>query len=216
VLLRIDYSDDPGYWSDIVAARPGSKRKRDIEIETHFDGDHKEWLEAQWHIEKRSVPLEDLHKRWWSGNVREWLDRQKKVSLQYTGVRHRVADTITVPIYEQDLRCPAFGTDGFDDLFFKCWAELHVDISASAGVTLIGNLGDLTSFEESHAWFRSTGAIDATLNFQAKAALSFHTGPVELFGAQNFGATFRVPGIVTIGPNFRIIADLSGDATLEV
>lgn len=43
------------------------------------------------------------------------------------------------------------------------------------------------------------------MNVDAYAQLTFTTGPVEVFGAQNFGVTFRVPGIVTIGPNFRII-----------
>ena len=93
VLLRIDYSDDPGYWASIVEAKAGSKRKRDLdlEVEEHFDGNHKAWLEAQWHLEKRSMPPAELHKRWWSGDFREWLDRQKKVSVSYTGIQHTIA-----------------------------------------------------------------------------------------------------------------------------
>lgn len=39
---------------------------------------------------------------------------------------------------------------------------------------------------------------------------------VELFGAHNFGATFRVPGFVTIGPDFRIIGSLAGEAQLKI
>ena len=31
-------------------------------------------------------------------------------------------------------------------------------------------------------WFRTNGRVDASLNFNAKGALSFHTGQVELFG----------------------------------
>lgn len=79
-----------------------------------------------------------------------------------------------------------------------------------------GRLDDLSSWDESHAWFRASGGADATLNFQAKGKLSFHTGPVEAFNIGNFGATFRVPGIVTIGPNLRVIAELSGEATLQL
>lgn len=44
---------------------------------------------------------------------------------------------------------------------------------------------------------------------------SFSTGPQELFGLQNFGATFAVPGFVTIGPNFRIFGRIEGTATLH-
>jgi chitinase len=92
VLLRIDYSDDPGYWASIVAAQPGTKHKRDIdiEVEQQYGGDHKAWLADQWHIDKRSLPLEELHKRWWSGDLREWLDRQKQVDITYTGIRHSI------------------------------------------------------------------------------------------------------------------------------
>lgn len=41
VLIRIDYSDDPGYWSDVVAAAPTKVRrsKRQIEEEVHRDHD---------------------------------------------------------------------------------------------------------------------------------------------------------------------------------
>jgi hypothetical protein len=47
---------------------------------------------------------------------------------------------------------------------------------------LQGNLGDLQSFDQSSAWFRTRGRIDASLHFRAKGELSFHTGEVELFG----------------------------------
>lgn len=56
----------------------------------------------------------------------------------------------------------------------------------------------------------------AKLSLEAMAEMSFTTGRMELFGAQNFGANFRIPGIVTIGPNFRVFGQLSGKATLHV
>jgi chitinase len=46
--------------------------------------------------------------------------------------------------------------------------------------------------------------------------MSFHTGDVELFWAYNFGATFRVPGFVTIGPDFRNIGSFAGEAQLKM
>lgn len=45
--------------------------------------------------------------------------------------------------------------------------------------------------------------------------LHFLTGKAELFGLQNFGATFTVPGVVTIGPNFRVLGQLQGTARLH-
>jgi chitinase len=36
-----------------------------------------------------------------------------------------------------------------------------------------------------------------------------------MFGMENFGANFRVPGIVTVGPNFRIFGALEGQVSLS-
>ena len=136
VLVRVDYSDDPGYWSHIVSAHH-DKKKRDLEVETEFGGDHKQWLEHTWRKEKRSfVDKDELHKRWWSGNVREWWDKQKEIDVDYTGIRHNVKDSFTVKIFDQDLKCPNF-PEWVDDLYFRSWAKLSVDIKTAAGVTVI-------------------------------------------------------------------------------
>lgn len=55
----------------------------------------------------------------------------------------------------------------------------------------------------------------AALKFEAFGRVPLHTGDVELFNAHNFGVTFRVPGLMTIGPEFRIIESLAGDASLK-
>lgn len=70
---------------------------------------------------------------------------------------------------------------------------------------LQGHLNDLTSWNQSHVLFRNKGSIQAGLHMEAQATVRFSTGSVELFGMQNFGGTFTVPGIVTIGPNFRVL-----------
>jgi chitinase len=67
-----------------------------------------------------------------------------------------------------------------------------------------GNLENLKSFDEPHVHFRIKGKVDTSLNFEASAQLTFTTSRMELFGVHNFGATFRVPGLVTIGPNCRV------------
>jgi chitinase len=74
----------------------------------------------------------------------------------------------------------------------------------------------LKSFYQSSAWFRSESSVKAALIFEAFGKVSFHTGDIELFGAHNSGASFRVPGIVTIRPDFQIIGSLSGDASFKL
>ena len=66
-------------------------------------------------------------------------------------------------------------------------------------------MADPKTWDQKALLFRTKGGIVTKLTVEAYAELFFTTGPVELFGAQNFGLTFTVPGVVTIGPNFRII-----------
>lgn len=40
---------------------------------------------------------------------------------------------------------------------------------------------------------------------EAQATVRFSTGSIELFGLENFGGAFNVPGLVTIGPNLRVL-----------
>jgi chitinase len=121
---------------------------------------------------------------------------------------------MTVQLIEQNLDCPEYGW--LEDLYFRSWVDLEVDIKVAGGVTVIGKLGNLKSFDQSSAWFRSEGSVKAAPKLEAFGKVSFHTGDIELFGAHDFGAFFRIPGIVTIGPDFRIIESLSGDASLKL
>ncbi|KAK2037093.1 hypothetical protein LZ31DRAFT_600779 [Colletotrichum somersetense] len=199
VLLRIDYSDDPGYWSNFVAAAP-TKVKRSaeqIEEEVHRDhgGNYKQYLYHMWSVDKRSTPqhkLHDLHARWFS-----------KVNEQFRW-----------NIYEESITCNIKGIDTTG--YFTAWADLNVNIETSALLTLIGNMGDLSSLEESHVLFRNSGSVKTSLNLEAFVQLQSQTGRVELFGLQNFGATLSVPGIVTIGPNFRVLGQLTMIVTPQV
>jgi hypothetical protein len=37
----------------------------------------------------------------------------------------------------------------------------------------------------------------------------------DCLGAEQFGGTFSIPGLVTVGPNFQIFGEISGTATLH-
>jgi chitinase len=222
VLLRIDYSDDPHYWDTIVAAAPTRKRKRSLsdiraEVKRDHGGSYKRYLDHLWQEDKRETPaheLHELHARWFSGSVADWITKMGDIDANYDLVRHRVDETVRWTLVDETVQC------GFDNGVtaagrFRAWADLIVNVETSAMVSLIGNLGDLSSFDESHVLFRNRGSVKASFNLDALATVSFMTGPMELFGLQNFGATFSVPGIVTIGPNFRVLGSVDGTATLH-
>ena len=220
IKLRIDYSDNPGYWSEIVgkipppfppktprtitfstayaymfpdlltrtihvAAAPGSKKsKREIEheVKTMHSASWERYLDHTWRVERRSTPeheMDELHKRWFSVAVADWVNRQKQVDLDYDLVRHGVHENVRLILFEQEKECPGV------DVYAKIWADLNINVETAAVVTLIGDLTDLASFEQSHATFRNKGDIEVSLNFQADAELRFSTGTKELFGMCN-------------------------------
>lgn len=112
-LIRIDYSDDPGYWANVVVAPP-SKIKRDDdpelwvraveehamarrEVQLEVDRDHggswERYLDHRWSKERRETPhheLHELHKRWFSGVLKDWLTMLRHVDTEYELIRHSV------------------------------------------------------------------------------------------------------------------------------
>lgn len=87
---------------------------------------------------------------------------------------------------------------------------MDINVETSAQLTIIGNLGDLKSFKQSHVTLRNKGSVDVVIDFQAFAELRFGSLNSELAGFAPFGASVVIPGIVTIGPQFKILAGLQG------
>jgi hypothetical protein len=136
------------------------------------------------------------------------------------------------PVDLIDQKSDCLHSDWADEIYFRIWTELDVDIQAAGDVTVIasrfqcprhtnsflttpqGKLGNLRRCNEFNVG--PEGSVNVTLKFEVFGKVCFHTGNVELSGAHNFGATFWVPGIVTLGPDFRTISSLSGDALLKM
>lgn len=221
VQIRIDYSEDPGYWAAIVDNDPKNTnpvRKREVarEVDRRHGGSWKRYAEHQFHSERMATPKhnrDEFEKRWWTLDPAIWLEVMDKLNEKgFEGeiplASHHLQDTFPFWLFNERLQCSLLGIPY--DAYFTVWADLHVDILTSAQLTLIGHLNDLTSWNQSHVLFRNKGSIQAGLHMEAQATVRFSTGSVELFGMQNFGGTFTVPGIVTIGPNFRVLGQLTG------
>ncbi|KAH7038273.1 glycosyl hydrolases family 18-domain-containing protein [Microdochium trichocladiopsis] len=222
VLLRIDYSSEPAYWDEIVD-RPGEAKREWHDIHAEVERDHggswPAYMHHRFRKEKRETPehmMDEFHKRWFtkdkrwfSSKVVKWLENMRKVDAKVDIARHRIQDRYTWDMFKQEISCTNYKAS------LHAWVDLDTDVETSATLSLIGNLDDLSSWDQSHVLFRTKGGIQAKVTVDANAELTFTTGPVEVFGAQNFGITFTVPGIVTIGPNFKIIGELSGRATLH-
>jgi chitinase len=234
--IGVDYSDDPGYWSEIVNRPAGRKSKREIQetVDREHSGSYKSYLDHQWRLDRRSTPeheLHLLHKRWFSQTLADWLSNFRKIDIEYDLIRHTVNEQFRWYLFRDSIQCTLAGIP--TQAYFAAWADLNINIETAGVLSLIGNLADLSTFQESHVLFRNKGSVKASLNLEAFAELQFSTGTVELvgslalifpnwikqliksLGAANFGATFTVPGFVTIGPNFRVLGSLDGIATLH-
>lgn len=71
--MRLDFSNEEGYW-DSVVDRPGQKKKKRSEME-EFRQNRKRWLEDEWRDAYHfgALDREELHKRWFGSDVLSWL-----------------------------------------------------------------------------------------------------------------------------------------------
>ncbi|KAI0876435.1 hypothetical protein GGS24DRAFT_498865 [Hypoxylon argillaceum] len=193
-------------------------KKRDIELRVRheYGGNWKRYVHDIFHEDRRNTLEEELHllrKRRFSADLKLWFDKQLDVNEQWTAATHMIQDTFRVYFFNDRIDC-SFGGLPVQG-YFAAYADLNVNVQASAQLTLIGKLNNLKSFQESHLLARSKGNIDAMLVFDAFGNISFSTGRLEIFGAQNFGATFTIPGLITVGPNFKVYGQLAGQLTLH-
>ncbi|KAK5651932.1 hypothetical protein OQA88_11474 [Cercophora sp. LCS_1] len=212
-LIRIDYSNNPGHWAEIVAAPPTRKTRRDVEREVAelHGGDMHAYLDHHFYLQQRSISdseLHLLHERWFSIRLDNWIERMRKVELEHTLLQHRIDEMIDTPLIDQTRVCqigPVTQT-----LHAKLTVALGIEVETSAQLTIMGNLGDLNSFKQSHLSLRNRGSATVLVNFDAFGRLEFGSMNKELVGIAPVGASINIPGIVTIGPKFKVVSSLQG------
>ncbi|KAG8353315.1 hypothetical protein FVEN_g8694 [Fusarium venenatum] len=220
--MRIDYSNKDGYW-DTVVNKAADKKKRSLKRHAKRNledvgGSHRRWLEEEWRDDKHfgSLNKEELHKRWFGHDVLDWLKQlvSGKNSGLGAGRSHKYNDEFTLSIVDQRFTCPDINVDGK----LEVSAQTEVDLETSYGFTLIATLGGKSGIEisDSYLYFRNKGEVRAKFVVDATVTARFDTEDVLMFSADKFGATFSVPGIVTVGPNFKLYGRLEGEATLGV
>ncbi|CAD0115049.1 unnamed protein product [Aureobasidium uvarum] len=212
--MRLDFSNEKGYWDSVVDKAGNSKRKRSLE---DHKGNHRRWLEEEWRDDYHMGAREssDLHKRWFGEDVLDWLKGLLNVaSSGGLEIQHTVDQTITaILINEQYGPCNFKGVEVQANL--KAEARANVKVSTSFGLTIVSTLTIPPDLSSSHLYFKNNGEVSATFTVDALTSATFDTKDVELFGLDQFpGAIFNVPGIMTVGPNFRLFGSV--DASVEV
>ncbi|KAK6593441.1 glycosyl hydrolase family 18 [Botrytis cinerea] len=180
------------------------RRKRSFEEQR---GNHREFLEESWHADlsdHRSGLLtrDELHARWFGSDAIAWLKQLFTVEVSTSPITHSVSETLNVILLDETYQCTISDVDVSAKLLVE--AQTSVDIDTSFGLTMIATLGIKVDLSGSYLWFKNSGTVEALFMIDALVSAQYDTGDVELFGLENFGATFAIPGIVTVGPNFKL------------
>ncbi|KAJ5391856.1 hypothetical protein N7509_007346 [Penicillium cosmopolitanum] len=186
----------PGYW-DSVVDRPASdserKAKRAKRDETGYHKNRKRYLEDEWRdaYHHGGIERHEVHKRWFGEDILNWLGQ-----LITTGE-----------------------AEATKELNHKAQANIRssitasIDVETSFGITIITTLKEGMDLSRSYLYFRNAGEVEARFELDAVASLTYSTGDIKLLDLDDFpGATFRVPGVVTVGPNLAVYA--SADASI--
>ncbi|KAK6592195.1 glycosyl hydrolase family 18 [Botrytis cinerea] len=195
-------ANEEGYWDTVVDSPGMRRRKRSFEEQR---GNHREFLEESWHADlsdHRSGLLtrDELHARWFGSDAIAWL--KQLFTVEHVPITHSVSETLNVILLDETYQCTISDVDVSAKLLVE--AQTSVDIDTSFGLTMIATLGIKVDLSGSYLWFKNSGTVEALFMIDALVSAQYDTGDVELFGLENFGATFAIPGIVTVGPNFKL------------
>ncbi|KAL3708715.1 hypothetical protein TMatcc_006699 [Talaromyces marneffei ATCC 18224] len=213
--MRIDFSNEEGYW-DAVVDRPGQtkKKKRDLE---EVRKNQKRWLEEEWReaYHKGGLSRHELHRRWFGSDVIAWLANLVGVGQAEATVElnHHVDETLQIILMDEQYGPCPFGVTQAN---IRATLEANVQVDTSFGITIIVTLGSPLDLSNSYLYFKNKGKVTAQFQVDAVASISWNSGDIKLIGLDNFpGATFRVPGVVTIGPNMAVYASADASVTLS-
>ncbi|KAI0897338.1 glycosyl hydrolases family 18-domain-containing protein [Annulohypoxylon nitens] len=211
--LRIDYSNEAGYWDEVVAAAVSKKKRKRSMAEVGHS--HKRWLEEEFRDDLHfgGLSKEEFHKRWFGESVLEWLRQMIKPEIKKT-FQHNLDETYTAKIVEERWSCP--GRDGY----LLAQAQAHIKVGTSFGFTLIASSLSPLDLSDSFLVFTNDGEITCTFTLEALVRFQYDTKEFGIGPPIPFpGSGLRIPGIATIGPQLalrgRVEAGVAISATLE-
>ncbi|RMZ83679.1 hypothetical protein DV738_g1033, partial [Chaetothyriales sp. CBS 135597] len=195
--MRIDFSNQEGYWSNIVAASPSRKSKRTL---ADVGGSHRRWLEEEWRDEMHFglVDRDDLHKRWFGEDAVAWLKGLLNVNIK-VDKRHDYEEEISAIILQEEWQCGNFQAK------IDAIATAAIKMSTSFGFTLITTLPEL-DLKNSFLHFNNEGSVEAVFTLDALMKMDWDSEEFTMVPLPIPGGTFNIPGIVKIGPSLDLNA----------
>ncbi|EAQ84573.1 hypothetical protein CHGG_08587 [Chaetomium globosum CBS 148.51] len=210
--MRIDFSNQDDYWDTIVAAAGNTKKKIKRSL-ADTGGNHARWLEEEFRDDYHfgTLSRRDLEERWFGSGVLDWLARLVKpeIKREFT---YNYRDTLTAKLVDETWQCNRNGVDYEGHILAQ--ALLKVNVATSFGFTLIvTKLTPPLDISQSYLTFYNKGEITGVLTLEAVAKFSFHKSEVIL-NIPFPGASFKIPGIATIGPQLTVEGSIDASLTL--
>ncbi|KAI1172269.1 carbohydrate-binding module family 18 [Nemania sp. FL0916] len=210
--MRVDFSNQDDYWNTVVAGAATSKKKSKRSL-SDADGNHVRWLEEEFRDDYHFGGLEkrDLEARWFGSTVLSWLSQMIKPEIKREFM-HKYQDTVVAKIVDESWSCTK-GDVSYEG-HILAQALLDVSVESSFGFTLIVTKLSLPlDLSQSYLTFYNKGEITGVLTLEAVAKVFYQKSEVIL-NVPFPGASFKIPGIATIGPQMTIEGAI--DASLAV
>ena len=218
VLWRLDYSNQEGYWDAVVDKPANARRRRRRALGPRDPGAHKRWLEDTFRDDMQEhrtglLSRAELHERWFGQDAIDWIKNMFTVPSLSKDITHQIDETLNVILLDETYDCTIAGVDVNAKLLVQ--ASTSVRIDTSYGLTITATLGLPPDLSQSYLYFQNKGKVSALFTVDALTTAQYDTGDIELFGLDDFGATFGIPGIVTVGPNFQLFGSVNVDLELS-
>ncbi|KAI5198888.1 glycoside hydrolase [Aureobasidium subglaciale] len=186
VHVRIDASNHPGYWNEVVARPAGSPIKRDASS----------WRD----LDRRSFSEDDPSD--WKKRFDNLL-KDGNVGLK----KHYEFDQC---LFSVEATCSA------GSAYAEAFATGEFNTTMDFGVSLIGTLRTFTFTEAFSYFRQEAFEARVQAALAAKAKLRFDSGfhPVGSFDA--FGSNYNIKGILSINPYFSVAARVQAEATVSL
>lgn len=210
--MRVDFSNEVGYWDNIVnkAAKMKHKKRSLDEV----GGNHRRWLEEEWRDDKHFGGLSprELHERWFGADVISWLQGlfNTDIKPQFT---HNLQQSVIVKLIDEKFTCGTAPNTVAGSLLAQ--AEAKINVHTSFGLTIICKLGTPIDLSQSYLYFKNNGEVSATFTLEAVVTAHFGTGDITLIDIPFPGASFKIPKLITVGPTLKIVGAVDGEVTLS-
>ncbi|KAI9150010.1 Chitotriosidase-1 [Paramyrothecium foliicola] len=222
--MRIDFSNQEGYWDTVVAAPSSKKSKRSL---SDFNGNHRRWLEEEWRDDFHFGALDhtELRKRWFGDDAIEWLKQLLHIDVRIEK-KHDYEEEMSIIILQEEWECGNFKAK------VDAVATAGIQLSTSFGITIITTLGPDMDLSKSFIHFNNEGNIEAVFTLDALMKMDWDSDVFTITPIPIPGGTWTIYGIATsefgsttsetfeltwtlVGPRFDLNARFRAGVSLE-